>query len=137
MPKEQTVKKRRTLIKIAVKKSIYTEGVGTESVYEVVSAQIATDPDGNPIYTDCFYCEWLNRFGSVAVQLEQLSVPQAARVRMPFVQGVYDALRTKAARIYKGGRAVPADTFELASSPDNYAQQNKMLEFEVKRIEAL
>jgi hypothetical protein len=137
MPKEQTVKKRRTLIKIAVKKSVYVEGKGADTVYEPISVKIAADPDGNPIYTDCLYCEWLNRFGSVAIQLEQQTVTQPARVRMPFVQGVYDALLTKTARIYKWGKSDPANAFELASSPDNYAEQSKMLEFEVKRIGAI
>lgn len=136
MPK-QSVKKCRTLIKIAVAKKVYTEGAGTKTIYEPISVKIATDPDGNPITTDCFYCEWLNRFGTIAIQLEQQTATQPARVRMPFVQGVYDALLTKTARIYKGGRDDISNTFELNSSPDNYDEANKMLEFEVKRIEAI
>lgn len=132
----QTAKQRRTLIKVAVKKTEYAAGSTAKTDYEIVKAQIGiTEPDGAPVYTDCFYCEWRNSFGSAALQSEQENIKGLARVRMTFVQSVYDALNAKGVRIYKGGRTDPANTFTVATLPDDYMDKKQMLEFQVKRIE--
>lgn len=135
MPKSHTARPRRTLIKIAIKKTDYTAGIGAVGGYEIIKAQIATNPDGTPVYTDCFYCDWQNAFGLNAIQLEQTNVAQPARVRMPYVRNVYEALQSKTARIYKNGREDPAHTFVLNSSVDNVDEQNKSIEFQVKHNE--
>lgn len=135
MSANQRIKSRRTLIKIAVKKTSYIAGQGAFSDYEIIKAQIATDIDGNPIFTDCFYCEWLNSFGMVAIQLQQEGMSQPARIRMPFVKSVYEALATRDIKVYKNGRADDAHTYTLTSSPDNYLEQNKFIEFQVKHYE--
>lgn len=135
MPKYQTANKRRTLIKILVKKSVYVGGEGANAcVYEPIQAKVATDPDDNPIYTDCFYCEWHDLFGAVAIDMEQKGVKSPARVRMTYVAGVYEALTSEGVRILKNGRNDEAHIYELNSSPDNYLNENKLIEFQVKQF---
>lgn len=131
----QRLQKSRTLIKIAVKKTGYIAGKGAVADYEIVKAQIATDTNNNPVLTDCFYCEWLSSFGAVAIALQQESVSQPARVRIPYVKAILDALTSSDVKVYKNGRVDDAHTYTLTSSPDNYLEQNKFIEFQVKHYE--
>jgi len=131
----QRVKEKRTLIKFGVQSTTYVSGVGSSTVWETVTVPIGTDAAGNEVTTDCFYCEWLNSYGQVAIQQQADGVNRPARVRMPYVATVYDALTNKAIRIYKNGIVDDAHTFQLASAADNYIESNKMLEFNVKKYE--
>ena len=47
----------------------------------------------------------------------------------------YDALTTKDVIVFKNGVIDDAHAFRLTSSPDNYLENNKMLEFQVKKYE--
>ncbi len=134
---EQTCpKKRRTLIKFAVQKSVYEAGVGNTTEWDFITSTVGKDSNnGNEITTDCFYCEWLNSYGTVAIQQQADGTSQTARIRMTFVQSVYDALQNGTVKIYKQGITDAAHCFVLASSPDNYAESSKMLEFNVKHYE--
>ncbi len=85
--------------------------------------------------TDCFYCEWLGSYGALAIQQQAEGIIQPARVRMPYVKAVYDALQSKNVKIYKNGKDDEQHTFCLNSAADNYIESNKMLEFQVKRYE--
>lgn len=134
MPKSQTANKRRTLIKFLVKRSVYVGGEGANACeYKPIQAQVATDPDDNPIYTDCFYCEWVDLFGALAIEMEQKGVKCPARVRMTYVEGVYEALKSEGVRILKDGRNDEAHIYELNSSPTNELNENKAIEFQVKQ----
>jgi hypothetical protein len=135
MAAKQQAKKRRTPIKIAAQSSTYAAGKGATAVFETLKAKVGSNPDGTPVYTDIFYCEWLNFFGTQAIAMQQDNVLMPGRIRMTFVQSVYDALTTKAVRIYKYGREDAAHTFILTAAADNYLEQNQMLEFNVKRYE--
>jgi len=129
-----TVRETRTLIKFGVPQSVYTGGQGTSATtYVLLTVVIGQDALGADITTDCFYCEWRNSFGAQAIQQQADGIQDPARVRLPFVQAVYDALRKKQVRVYKHGLTDAEHTFELTSSVDNYAEENKMLEFQVKR----
>lgn len=44
-------------------------------------------------------------------------------------------IKTKDVRIYLNGVIDDAHAFKLAAAADNYLQQNKMLEFQVKKYE--
>ena len=132
---KQQIKKARTLIKFAIQQSNYDEGIGAQTSWETIRVPIGVDCDGNLIETDCFYCEWLGSYGVNAIQQQADGNLQTARIRLPFVKAVYDALLTKDVRIYKYGKTDKANTFCLNSSPDNYLEENKMLEFQVKRHE--
>ncbi len=123
---KQQVKCARTLIKFAEQSTSYTAGGGAST----------TNTDGTPIMTDCFYCEWLGSYGAVAIQQQADNVIRPARVRMPFVRRIYDALVNGDVRIYLYGRTDAASVFVLASAADNYLNANKMLEFNVKQYVA-
>ena len=131
---KQTVKRKRTLIKIATQGTTYVEGVGASTEWQTITVCVGHSvPDNEPIMSDCLYCEWLGSYGSVAIQQQADGVTSPARVRMPFVQSVYDALLAGDVRIYLDGKTDAAHTFELASAADNYLNENKMLEFNVKQ----
>lgn len=132
---KQTVKKCRTLIKIAVQKTIYDENEGACTSYEIVQVPIGLDENNKPILTDIFYCEWLGTYGATAIQQQSDGAILTARVRMPFVKAAYDALQTENCLIYKHGKSDKQNTFCLNSSADNYLNENKMLEFQVKQYE--
>ncbi len=131
----QEVSRRRTLIKFAVQNSVYTAGVGNETKYETIKVKIGCDEYGNEIKTDCFYCEWLNSYGNNAIQQQADGLICPARVRMKYVKAVYGALTTKDVIVFKNGVIDDAHAFRLTSSPDNYLENNKMLEFQVKKYE--
>lgn len=131
----QIVKRKRTLIKFATQQTHYIEGEGACTGWTPLQVPIGFDDGGNEIITDCFYCEWLNSYGNNAIQQQADGVIRPARVRMPYVKAVYDALTTKDVRIYKNGVIDDAHTYKLASAADNYVESNKMLEFQVKKYE--
>ena len=131
----QSVRRRRTMIRIAVQRTEYRAGEGSSSVWEPITAVIGRDERGEEIVTDRFYCEWLGSYGACAIEQQADGVIRPARVRMPYVGAVYETLTTKAVRIYKNGIADEAHTYELASAADNYLDADKMLEFQVKKYE--
>lgn len=131
----QTVKRKRTLVKFAIQKSTYIEGEGSCTEFELVQVPIGFDETGKKIMTDCFYCEWLGSYGANAIQQQADGNIQTARLRMPYVKAIYDALQSKFCKIYKYGIQDEQHTFCLNSAADNYLEQNKMLEFQVKRYE--
>lgn len=131
----QTAKKRRTLIRFAVQSTTYVEGEGNTTKWETIKVKIGTDETSKPILTENFYCEWLNSFGSTAIQQQSDGIICPARVRMVFVKAVYVALLNSDVKIYKNGLSDAAHTFKLASAPDNYVEGDKLLEFQVKQRE--
>lgn len=131
----QTVKRKRTLVKFAVQRTKYVEGEGSTTTWQPIEVSIGKNKDGVDITTDCFYCEWLNSYGNTAIQQQADGVIRPARVRIPFVKKLYDALCTEDVRVYKNGVVDDAHCFILASAADNYIESNKMLEFQVKKYE--
>ncbi|MCM1441042.1 MAG: hypothetical protein NC131_17845 [Roseburia sp.] len=132
---KQTVKEKRTLVKFAVQRTRHIAGKGAATTWETITVNIGEDESGSPITTDCFYCEWLNSYGQAALRQQADGVIRPARLRMPFVQAVYDALITSDVRIYLYGIQDEAHTFCLAAAADNYLNQNKMIELQVKKYE--
>lgn len=132
---KQTVKERRTLVKFAVQRTTHIAGSGAATTWETIAVIIGEADDGSPIMTDCFYCEWLNAYGQAATQQQADGVIRPARLRLPFVKALYDALITKDVRIYLHGKRDDAHTFCLAGAADNYLEQNKMIELQVKKYE--
>lgn len=131
----QQVKRKRTLVKFAVQRTKYIEGRGSITSWEPIKVTIGKDENGVDIVTDCFYCEWLGSYGNIAIQQQADGVIRPARVRMPFVKKLYDALTSEDVRVYKNGIADSAHCFTLASAADNYIEGNKMLEFQVRKYE--
>ncbi|WP_300916018.1 hypothetical protein [Helicobacter rodentium] len=135
MAEQKIVKKKRTLVKFGIQTSSYVEGEGACTDFKLLQVPIGFDKDGKQIMTDCFYCEWLGSYGALAIQQQAEGIIQPARVRMPYVKAVYDALQSKNVKIYKNGKDDEQHTFCLNSAADNYIESNKMLEFQVKRYE--
>lgn len=136
MANNQKIKRKRTLVKFAVQKTIYNdEAGGTCTSWETLQASIGFNEKGIKIMTDCFYCEWLGSYGVNAIQQQTDGNIQTARIRLPYVKVVYDALISKDVRIYKNGLMDAEHTFCLNSAADNYLESNKMLEFQVKKYE--
>lgn len=131
----QILKCKRTLVKFAVQRTKYNAGEGSATSWELICVKIGTDDSGEDITTDCFYCEWMGSYGSTAVQQQADGVIQPARVRVPFVKKLYDALCTENVKIYKNGIVDDAHCFVLASAADNFCEGNKFLEFQVKKHE--
>ncbi len=132
---KQTVNERRTLVKFAVQRTRHIASKGAATTWETIAVNIGEDESGSPITTDCFYCEWLNSYGQAALKQQADGVIRPARLRMPYVKAVYDALITSDVRIYLYGIQDEAHTFCLASAADNYLNQNKMIEMQVKKYE--
>lgn len=132
---EQNVKRKRTLVRFAVQHTEYTEGEGSKTTWKPIAVTLGKDENGADIRTDCFYCEWMNSYGSIAIQQQADGVRHPARVRMTFVKAIYEALATRDVRIYKNGVIDDAHRFVLASDVNNYIEGNKMLEFQVKKYE--
>lgn len=132
---KQEVKKKRTLVKFAVQCTEYEEGKGVTTVWKPICVQIGTDDYGAPIMSDCFYCEWLGSYGAAAIQQQADGVIRPARVRLTYVKRLYDALLNSDVKIYLHGLADDAHTFKLASAADDILQENKTLEFQVKKYE--
>jgi len=132
----QTVNQARTLVKFGVQKTNYVSGQGVTTDYEIIKVKIGEDEDGKDIETSCFYVEWLNAYGSVAIQQQAEGVLRPARVRMKYVKAVYDALiGDKPVIVYLRGIVDDAHAFILASAADNYLNENQMIEFAVKKRE--
>jgi hypothetical protein len=125
----------RTLVKFGVQTTTQIAGKGASTVWEMIEVPIGTGDGGKPIMTDSFYCEWLGSYGAAAIQQQADGVKRAARVRLPFVQKVYDALTSKSVRVYLRGKTDAAHTFVLASDADDYGEQHKFIEFQVKHYE--
>lgn len=131
----QIVRRKRTLIKFAKQHTIYVPGKGSTTSWVPIQVSIGKDSNGADVMTDCFYCEWLNSYGNTAIQQQADGVIRPARVRMTFVKKIYDALISGDVRVYKNGIIDDAHAFTLASAADNYIEDNKMLEFQVKKYE--
>lgn len=135
MATEQRVKKRRTLVKFAVQQTEYQAGKGSRTSWVPIKVKIGTDEEGHDVFTDCFYVEWMGSYGSIAIQQQADGVRSSARVRLPFIQTLYDVLNAKDVRIYKGGVCDDAHCFVLASSPNSILEERKLLEFHVKKYD--
>jgi len=132
----QNVNKARTLIKFGVQNTDYVAGVGVSTVYDLLTVKVGTDDDGEDLTTDCFYCEWLGSYGAAAIQQQSDGIIRPARVRMKYVDAVYNALISKKpVIIYYRGIVDDEHAFTLASSADNYLSENQMLEFAVQKRE--
>ena len=132
---QKVPKNKPTLIKIAIPQNVYITGKGNVVSIKPITMPVATDENGKTITTDCFYCEWINAYGDIAIQQQRDGVQRTARIRMPFNRIIYDALQDKQVKIYLKGIIDAVHCYELASVPDNYAESDKFLEFNVQHYE--
>lgn len=128
---------RRVAVRFARPLTIYRAGEGCAREWQIVTARVGEDENGSPLTTDVFYCEWTGAYGATAIEQEANGVHMPARVRLPFVKALYDALTTRDVRIYKGGVMDEAHAYELASAVIDPTERGKILEFQVKKREVL
>ncbi len=115
--------KKRVLIKFAVEKAEYISGIGVVRK----SNDFFKVGIGN-FETDCFYCDWFDLFGKTAIEYDQKGIKSPARIRMTFIQEVYDLLLDGNVKILRNGNEHLA--YELNSAPMIY---DSILELQVRR----
>lgn len=99
-----------------------------------------------------FPCEWRGRFGygrrgNETYEADAEGVIDRAVIRMPFIPGLYDKLRTGAVIVIKGaddsalidGEPNPGspNVYETYGGIDNIYEENRYIEFLVHRYEVM
>lgn len=98
-----------------------------------------------------FPCEWRGRLisgrrGNSTFDVDAEGVIDLATIRMPFIPGLYDKLRTGAMIVIKGGNLETAlvngepnpqcpDVYEAIGGIDNIYEENQYMEIHVRRYE--
>lgn len=98
-----------------------------------------------------FPCEWRGKFGygkmgNAIFEADAEGVLDRATIRMPFIPGLYDKLRTSAVIVVKGpdngdvfkcGEPNPENpnTYEVYGGVDNIYEENQYMEFHAHRYE--
>jgi hypothetical protein len=122
-----------TPLKFYAKETGYIPGQGNTTIWQ-------------QIIVDSLYCEWRGRFGDRALSAQALGVKDSANIRTFFHPIVYNKLKTVQVVIAKNGtniliNGVPdknnPDCYELWGGVDNVKEENKYLEFRVRRYEGL
>lgn len=128
------------------------------SFWEKVSSYIPGQGNTSTwtLYTEgamsVFPCEWRSKFGygrrgNETFDADAEGVIDRAAVRMPFIPGLYNKLRTGAMVVIKGtessslidGEPNPADpnVYETYGGIDNIYEENQYIEFPVHRYEVM
>lgn len=123
-----------TPIKFFTKETTYIPGQGNATTWQEL------DSDGY----DTFYCEWRGSFGDRAMSAEALGVKDSATIRTFYNPNIYEKLRTVQVIVAKNGAnilvdGVPdknnSDCYELWGGVDNVLEENRFMEFRVRRHE--
>lgn len=93
-----------------------------------------------------FWADWRGSYGVQSIQLLSLGVSDACTVKMSYIPGLYDLLRTRDVTVIKGanpaalkdGAPDPAhpDTYRLYGGVDDIRSMRRVMEFKVRRYEA-
>lgn len=115
----------------------YTPGQGATKTWEIIQSG----------EYNVFYCEWTGTFGDRAMTASAIGVNDSATVRTFFNPVIYEKLRTEKVIIAKNidpyalKDGVPdknnPNVYELWGGPDNVREENRFLEFRVRRYEGL
>jgi len=125
-----------TPIKFFTKETTYIPGQGNTTTWQEL------DSDG---YTT-FYCEWRTMYGDRAITAETLGIKESATIRTFYNPIIYNKLRTTQVIVAKNGAnilkdGVPdknnPDCYELWGGVDNVLEENRFMEFRVRRYEGL
>lgn len=126
-----------TPIKYYSKETTYVTGKGNVTTWqEIVS-------DGY----NTFYGEWRGTFGDRALSAEALGVKESATIRTFYNPNVYEKLRSVKVIVVKNGdtkalvsgapNKANVNVYELWGGVDNVLEENKYMEFRVRRYEGL
>ncbi len=126
-----------TPVKFYAKETAYVPGQGQTDTWALVTSGIY----------DTFYCEWTGTFGERALRAQALGVSDSATVRTFYSPAVYAKLRTEQVVVVKNADetaivdGVPdknnPNVYELWGGADNVKEDNRFIEFRVRRYEGL
>lgn len=115
------------------KTSTYTPGTGAATVWAAV-------------ITDVLFCEWKGGYGDRALAAESVGVSDMAIVRTFYHPDIYIALQNSQVIVAKNADSTVmasglpnknnANCYELWGGVDNVGNENKYIEFRVRRYEA-
>lgn len=120
--------RKRTPISFRKIINIYETGIGNQEQQEKIMVNVGKTK------TDIFYCEWLTSYGNLAIQQQQQGIIEGAKVRMPYIATLVDALRNHQIIIYKNAIEDKNNQFILNSSIEDIKEYHKEIEFQVKRL---
>lgn len=120
--------RKRTPISFRKIINIYEAGIGNQEQQEKIMVNVGKTK------TDIFYCEWLTSYGNLAIQQQQQGIIEGAKVRMPYIATLVDALRNHQIIIYKNAIEDKNNQFILNSSIEDIKEHHKEIEFQVKRL---
>ena len=126
-----------TPIKFYTKESAYVPGKGNTTVWAEL------DSDG---YTT-FYGEWKGTYGDRALSAESLGIKESATIRTFYNPNIYKKLKSVQVIVLKNADNTAfingspnknnPNLYELWGGVDNVLEENKHMEFKVRRYEGL
>lgn len=129
-----------TPVNFYAKNSVYVNGQGHTSAWEKIEIEIS---ETQAIST--FYGEWRGSYGDRVTSAQALGVNDSATFRMFYNPEIYNKLRTTQVLIVKNADQTAFENneidsnnpnvYELWSGVDNIQEENKYMEFRIKRYE--
>ena len=126
-----------TPIKLYAKTTTYVSGQGQTTAWDLITSGAYST----------FFCEWRGSFGDRAMSAEALGVKDSATIRTFYNPVIYEKLRTAQVVVIKNADAtaivdgVPnknnPNVYELWGGVDNVLEENRYMEFKVRRYEGL
>ena len=96
---------------------------------------------------ETFYCEWKGTFGDRVFSAQSLGVNDSATLRMVYNPTIYEKLKTERVIIIKNADVTAIadnepdknnpNVYEIWGGVDNVKEENRYLEFKVRRYEAV
>lgn len=136
-----------TPVKFYAKSSAYVQGQGDTTTWSLIES--ITKPAGETPAekASVFYCEWKGTFGDRALSAESLGVKDSATLRTFYNPDIYAKLKTVQVVVVKNADitaivgGVPnknnPNVFELWGGVDNVLEENRFMEFRVRRYEGV
>lgn len=124
-----------TPVKYYAKETTYTPGNGNTTTWQKLIS------DGNTV----FYGEWKGTYGDRALSAEALGIKESATIRTFYNPIIYNKLRTVQVLIIKNADDTAfvngepnknnPNLYELWGGVDNMLEENRYMEFRVRRYE--
>lgn len=124
-----------TAVSFYEKTNTYVKGQGTAITWTLYE-------EGSIVV---FPCEWRGTHGNAQMSAQAVGVLDSARIRMPYIPGLYEKLRTAEVVIIKGAdqsavsEGVPNEqnpnTYTVWGGVDNMQEECRYMEFNVRRYE--
>lgn len=126
-----------TPIQFFIKETEYIQGQGNSTIWEPITSDIY----------DTFYCEWRTMYGDRALTAETLGVKESATIKTFFNPVIYEKITRVQTIIVKNADDTAfingepdknnPNLYELWGGVDNVLEENKYMEFRVRRYEGL